>query len=54
VIELDSAKMSVNKSAIIDLQAVLKNKSDLKLIYLNTAPNNINVSKQDSSTFQIY
>jgi len=54
MIELDSAKMSVNKSAIIDLQAVLKNKSDLKLIYLKTAPNNINVSKQDSSTFQIY
>lgn len=54
VIELDSAIMSVNKSAVNDLQAVLKNKSDLKLIYLKTAPNNINVSKQDSSTFQIY
>jgi len=54
VIELDSAIMSVNKSAVNDLLAVLKNKSDLKLIYLKTAPNNINVSKQDSSTFQIY
>ena len=54
MIELDSAKMIVTKSDIIDLQAALKNKSDLKLIYLDTAPNNINVSKQDSSTFKIY